>query len=47
MELLDYLLRFIEEDAPFGDITSVAVIPDITCDAVIRAEAGGNRCGAG
>jgi nicotinate-nucleotide pyrophosphorylase (carboxylating) len=38
MELLDYLLRFIEEDAPYGDVTSAAVIPDITCDAVIRAE---------
>ena len=38
MVLLDYLLRFIEEDAPTGDVTSAAVIPDITCDAVIRAE---------
>jgi nicotinate-nucleotide pyrophosphorylase (carboxylating) len=38
MVLLNYLLRFIEEDAPTGDITSAAIIPDITCDAVIRAE---------
>ncbi len=38
MELNKYLLRFIEEDAPYGDVTSAAVIPDITCDAVIRAE---------
>lgn len=38
MELNTYLLRFIEEDAPYGDLTSAAVIPDISCDAVIRAE---------
>jgi len=38
MVLIDYLLHFIEEDAPFGDITSSAIIPDITCSAVIRAE---------
>ena len=41
MALLDYMLRFIEEDAPFGDITSASVIPDIPCDAVIRAEQAG------
>ena len=41
MELLNYLLRFIEEDAPYGDVTSAAVIPDITCDAEIRAEQAG------
>ena len=41
MELLNNMLRFIEEDAPFGDITSAAVIPDITCNAVMRAEQGG------
>ena len=35
---MQYLLRFIEEDSPFGDITSDAVIPDRTCRAVIRAE---------
>ena len=38
MVLPDYLLRFIEEDAPNGDITSAAIVPDITCNAVIRAE---------
>jgi len=38
MELKTYLLRFIEEDAPYGDLTSAAIIPDISCDAVIRAE---------
>jgi nicotinate-nucleotide pyrophosphorylase (carboxylating) len=41
MVVLDYLLRFIEVDAPFGDVTSAAVIPDITCNAVIRAEQAG------
>lgn len=41
MVVLDYLLRFIEEDAPFGDVTSAAVIPDITCNADIRAEQAG------
>lgn len=35
---IQYLLRFIEEDAPFGDVTSDAVIPERTCRAVIRAE---------
>ncbi|MDD1680120.1 MAG: carboxylating nicotinate-nucleotide diphosphorylase [Methanoregula sp.] len=35
---IHYLLRFIEEDSPFGDITSDAVIPDKSCNAVIRAE---------
>lgn len=38
MVLIDYLLHFIDEDAPFGDVTSSAIIPDITCSAVIRAE---------
>jgi len=38
MVLLDYLLQFIKEDAPFGDVTSAAIIPDISCNAVIRAE---------
>jgi nicotinate-nucleotide pyrophosphorylase (carboxylating) len=35
---IQYLLHFIEEDSPFGDITSDAVIPDSTCRAVIRTE---------
>lgn len=38
MVLIDYLLRFIKEDAPFGDVTSDAIITDITCNAVIRVE---------
>jgi len=35
---IQYLLRFIDEDSPFGDVTSDTVIPEITCRAVIRAE---------
>ena len=38
---LEYLLRFIEEDSPFGDITSGAVIPHRICRAVIRTEQDG------
>ncbi|MCK9591245.1 MAG: carboxylating nicotinate-nucleotide diphosphorylase [Methanoregula sp.] len=38
MVTLDYLLQFIKEDAPSGDVTSAEIIPDITCSAVIRAE---------
>jgi nicotinate-nucleotide pyrophosphorylase (carboxylating) len=41
MVVLSHLLRFIEEDAPNGDVTSAAIIPDVTCDAVIRAEKDG------
>jgi nicotinate-nucleotide pyrophosphorylase (carboxylating) len=35
---IGYLLRFIEEDAPKGDITSDVIIPEVNCRAVIRAE---------
>jgi len=41
MVALDYLLQFIKEDAPSGDVTSDVIIPDITCNAVIRAEQDG------
>jgi len=41
MVSLEYLLKFIDEDAPYGDVTSEAVIPDISCRAVIRAEQDG------
>lgn len=41
MVTLEYLLRFIEEDAPFGDITSDVIIPDVDTRAVIRAEDAG------
>jgi len=35
---IQYLLRFIEEDVPAGDITSETVIPDIACTAYIKSE---------
>ncbi|MDP2798065.1 MAG: carboxylating nicotinate-nucleotide diphosphorylase [Methanoregula sp.] len=38
MVSLEYLLHFIDEDAPSGDVTSEAVIPDICCRAEISAE---------
>ncbi len=45
MVSISYLLRFIEEDAPKGDITSDIVIPDVECRAVIRAEQRGTLAG--
>ena len=44
---IQYPLRFIEEDSPFGDVTSDTVIPDKTCSAVIRAEQEGIIAGIG
>lgn len=44
---IQYLLHFIEEDTPFGDVTSDAVIPDCTCRAVIRSEQDGIIAGIG
>jgi len=41
MVSVGYLVRLLEEDTPFGDVTSDAVIPDVTCEAVIRAEEDG------
>jgi nicotinate-nucleotide pyrophosphorylase (carboxylating) len=41
MVSLEYLLHFIFEDAPSGDVTSEAVIPDIRCRAEISAEQSG------
>ena len=39
---LSYLLKFLEEDAPFGDVTSEAVIPKGTkAKALIRAKQNG------
>ena len=39
---LNYLLQFIEEDAPFGDVTSEAVIPEeLNAKAVIIAKGEG------
>ncbi len=41
MVSIAYLLRFIDEDAPKGDITSDVIIPDVDTRAVIRAEDAG------
>jgi nicotinate-nucleotide pyrophosphorylase (carboxylating) len=41
MVSLEYLLHFIDEDAPLGDVTSEAVIPDVCCHAEISAEQAG------
>jgi len=41
MVSIAYLLRFIEEDAPKGDITSDVIIPDVDTRAVIRSEDAG------
>jgi len=42
---LDELLRFLKEDAPAGDVTTDAIIPDISCTAAIRAEQEGILAG--
>jgi nicotinate-nucleotide pyrophosphorylase (carboxylating) len=42
---IDDLLRFIQEDAPWGDITSETVVPDVACRAVIRAKDSGTVAG--
>jgi nicotinate-nucleotide pyrophosphorylase (carboxylating) len=41
MVSLEYLLHYIDEDAPSGDVTSEAVIPDMRCRAEISAEQAG------
>lgn len=38
---IEDLLRFVREDAPWGDVTSEAVVPDVACRAVIRAKDAG------
>jgi len=38
---IEDLLRFIQEDAPWGDVTSDAVVPEVTCRAVIQAKDSG------
>jgi len=35
---VEYLLNFLKEDTPFGDITSESVVPDVDCRAVITVE---------
>jgi len=43
---LEYLLSFVREDAPSGDITTDAIIPpDTCCNAVIIAKQEGIICG--
>jgi nicotinate-nucleotide pyrophosphorylase (carboxylating) len=42
---LEDLLRFVEEDAPWGDVTSETVVPDVECQAVIRAKDRGSVAG--
>ncbi|HDR73691.1 MAG TPA: carboxylating.nicotinate-nucleotide diphosphorylase, partial [Methanoculleus sp.] len=41
MEWIEDLVRFVREDAPFGDVTTEAVVPDITCVARIQAKQDG------
>jgi nicotinate-nucleotide pyrophosphorylase (carboxylating) len=38
MANIGYLLNFIQEDAPFGDLTSETIIPDTDCRATITIE---------
>ncbi|WP_292519748.1 carboxylating nicotinate-nucleotide diphosphorylase [Methanoculleus sp.] len=42
---IEDLLRFVREDAPWGDVTSETVVPDIPCRAVIRAKDSGTVAG--
>jgi nicotinate-nucleotide pyrophosphorylase (carboxylating) len=44
---IEYLLGFIREDTPFGDATSAAIVPEITCVAEVRAKAAGIAAGLG
>lgn len=45
MNTIDELLQFLKEDSPAGDVTSDAIIPDVSCTAVIRAEQNGTLAG--
>lgn len=45
MTVLDELLAFLKEDIPAGDVTSDAIIPDVSCTATIRAEQDGILAG--
>jgi len=42
---LDLLLRYLDEDCPSGDTTSETVIPDIGCNAIVKAENEGTVAG--
>ncbi|MDG6257266.1 MAG: carboxylating nicotinate-nucleotide diphosphorylase [Methanomicrobiaceae archaeon] len=41
MEWIEDLVRFVREDAPFGDVTTEAVVPDTTCVARVQAKQDG------
>ena len=45
MVTLDYLLSFIDEDAPYGDITSASVIGEKTCQGTLIARQDGTIAG--
>lgn len=38
MVSVEYLQKLLDEDIPFGDITTESVIPNVTCHAVITTE---------
>lgn len=42
---IEDLLGFVREDAPWGDVTSETVVPDVACRAVIRAKDSGTIAG--
>ena len=41
MKGIDLLLDYLDEDTPFGDVTSEAIIPGISCEAHILSEQSG------
>jgi len=41
MKGIDLLLNYLDEDTPFGDVTSEAIIPGISCEAHILSEQSG------
>jgi nicotinate-nucleotide pyrophosphorylase (carboxylating) len=41
MEWIEELVRFVREDAPHGDVTTDAIIPDVSCIARIQAKQDG------
>lgn len=45
MVTLDYLLSFVDEDAPYGDITTESVIGEETCRGTLVARQGGTIAG--
>ncbi|WML66995.1 MAG: nicotinate-nucleotide pyrophosphorylase (carboxylating) [Methanoregula sp. SKADARSKE-2] len=41
MKPVDLLLAYLDEDAPYGDVTSDAILPERSCKAHIRSEQSG------